>query len=105
MSSRRWWRDTSYVWVTGPCRMCAKRDALLRHDEVHELARDDDRPPHLAAVQQSLDARRRERLLDDLVLRQVDRQLQPVAYLPVHLDDQLVRLPLQQGGVGLRPGL
>src|SRR5581483_4298632 len=65
-------------------------------DDVHELARNDDRLPHLCAVDVRLHALRRERPRDELFLGQVDVDLEPVAHLAVHLHDELEGLLLER---------
>src|SRR5205085_1840368 len=62
--------------------------SALRH-EVHELAWDDDRLAGLAAVQIGANALALARPRDELVLAQAGVDLEPVAHLAVHLDDEL----------------
>ena len=52
-----------------------------------------------------LHLRRGFRPRDELLLRQVGRNLEAVAHLSVHLDDELERVLLEHGRIGLRPGL
>src|SRR4051812_19859576 len=74
-------------------------------DQVHELPRDDDRPADLEAVEMRLDTRRRLRARDELVLRDVGLDLEPVSHLTVHLDDELERIALELRRMGFRPRL
>src|SRR5436190_7537955 len=87
------------VSVSNSCR-CA-----LTHDEIHELPRNDDRLPDLAAVQMRLHLRGLFRARDQLLIRKRDRHLDPVADLPVHLDDELERICREQRWIRLRPRL
>ena len=74
-------------------------------DQVDELARDDDLLADLLAVHVGAHARELLRARDQLGLGEPDRHLDLVPHPPVHLHDQLERLALEQGRVGLRPGL
>src|SRR5438067_13774399 len=73
---------------------CAPKERL-RDDEVHELARHDDRLPDLLAVQMRLHLRRLLRARDELVLGRVGGHLDAIADATVHLDDELEGLPLE----------
>src|SRR3954454_8784598 len=63
----------------------------LADDEVDELARDDDRLADLLAVELCLHLLGRESQLDELLVGEVDRDLEAVAQLAVHLHDELER--------------
>src|SRR5439155_15572014 len=75
------------------------------HDEVHELARHDDRLADLLAVELGLNAGRRLRPLDQLGLGEIGRDLDTVANPAVDLDHELERLALEQRLVGDGPWL
>ena len=70
MGTPQSWPRRGYVWFTtsstNPAPICRQR-RRLRH-EVDELARDDDRPRDLVAVELRLDALRLARQCDELVL-------------------------------------
>ena len=68
-------------------------------------SRDDDLLADLLAVQELLNPSRRARLLDQLLLGHVRRDLDPVAHAAVDLDHEFERLTLQQRRIRLRPGL
>src|ERR1035441_5585700 len=75
----------------------------LANDEVDELARDDDLPDDLFAIEMRLDVGREPAQLPQLVGAGVDRSLHAIAQLSVDLADQLVDLALQQLLIGARP--
>src|SRR5581483_3799129 len=75
----------------GRGRLPARGEPPLADDEVHELAGHDDRLDDRAAVQVRLHLRRALRPLDELLRGRVDIDLEAVAHLAVHLDDELER--------------
>ena len=77
----------------------------LTNDEVDELARNDNSFCKLSTVQVGFDLRRLAGKPLLLLSRRAGRHLDPVAQLPVHLDDELERVGDEQVGVGLRPRL
>src|ERR1700688_986228 len=67
---------------TRSCARCrSSTENTSGDDDVYELARHDDRLPHLRAVDVRLHAFRRERERHELVLGQIDADLEPVAHL------------------------
>src|SRR5689334_11081864 len=91
--------------LTSTGRVLADLGADLIDDEVDEPARDDDLLDDRLAVEMALDVLARPRQLGQLLLRRVRCDLDPVAELAVDLHDQHVGLALEQGCIGLRPGL
>ena len=75
----------------------------LADNQVHELPGDDDLLADLLAVQKLLNPRRGLRLRDQLFLRGIGRDLDPVTNTPVDLDHELERLALEQRRIRLRP--
>src|SRR5438067_6488214 len=101
-------RNMSPIVATKSSRVCddfVPEARLLVHNDVDELARHDDRLPDRRPVQMRLHLGRRRGPRDELFLGQADVDLEPVAHLAVHLDDELERLALQLRLVRLRPGL
>src|SRR5262245_31890173 len=64
------------------------RDDWLADDEIDELSRDDDRLADFTAVQMSLYLGRARCTRNQLLLRQVGRDDEPVAHLAVDLHDE-----------------
>src|SRR5690349_22587920 len=91
--------ERCHAWETRSCRLCVFSD-----DDVDELVRHDDHTP-LLAVQVRSDLLGGSRERDQLLLGESRRRLHAVAHLPVHLQDELDRLPLQHRGICLRPRL
>src|SRR5215207_10686037 len=75
----------------------------LLHDEVHELAGDDDLLDDLLAVDVAPHPGIGARELQQLLPRGVRRSLHTGAALAVHLDDEGEDVACEQGGIGLRP--
>src|SRR5205085_2771983 len=85
------------------CRLRAGCVTALAENEIHELARHDDRLLDLGAVQVRLHLRRRLRARDELVLRQARLDLEAVAHAAVHLHDEHERVALELRLLGAPP--